>query len=289
MSTEKIPVLRQFSTEDGGSLPLFLFPSIERTGAAVHAFTTRLGGVSEGEFSSLNLSFHRGDKREAVEENYRRLSLALGVSYDSFVCSAQTHTTNVVRVGKADAGRGITGDRAFADVDGMVTDEPGVTLVTYFADCVPLYFVDPVRRAIGLSHSGWRGTAGRMGRVTLEKMKREFGTDAADVVCAIGPSICRDCYEVSEDVAEVFRKEFAGQECEIISAKGNGKYQLDLWRANEIVLLAAGVKQENIAVTDVCTCCRPKLLFSHRASRGRRGNLAAALALREHTHSLRNI
>lgn len=275
------PKLRQFFTENGESLPLFIYPSIEKTKIAIHAFTTRLGGVSEGIFSSFNLGLNRGDRREAVEENYRRLSQALGVSYGSFVCSDQTHTTNVVRVGRADAGSGIVKGRKFTDVDGMVTNEPGVTLITYFADCVPLYFVDPAHCAIGLSHSGWRGTAGRMGQATLEKMKQEFGTDPADVICAVGPSICRDCYEIGEDVAEVFRKEFAPWQQEILSGQGNGKYRLDLWRANEIVLLEAGVKRENLEVTQVCTCCNPKLLFSHRASGGKRGNLAAALALRE--------
>ncbi|NBI85130.1 peptidoglycan editing factor PgeF [Lachnospiraceae bacterium] len=280
MYTGNKPKLRRFFTENGESLPFFIYPSIEQLGIVKHAFTTRLGGVSEGIFSSLNLSFSRGDKREAVEENFRRLSEALGVSYDSFVCCDQSHTTNVVRVGKADAGCGVTRELKFTDVDGMVTNEPGVTLITYFADCVPLYFVDPVHRAIGLSHSGWRGTVGRMGQVTLDKMKQEFGTDAKDVICAVGPSICRNCYEVGGDVAEVFGQKFEGLEHEILFDKGNGKYQLDLWRANEAVLLSAGVKKENIALPDVCTCCNPRLLFSHRASGGKRGNLAAALALR---------
>ena len=162
----------------------------------------------------------------------------------------------------------------------MVTNEPGVTLITYYADCVPLYFVDPVHRAIGLSHSGWRGTAARMGKVTLEKMKQEFSTKPKDVICAIGPSICRKCYEVSEDVAQVFQKEFAGREEEILVNKGEGKYLLDLWKANEIVLTEAGVLSSHLTVTEVCTCCNPDLLFSHRASQGKRGNLAAVLALK---------
>ncbi len=281
MHTGRIPVLRQFPIDNGEELPLFVYPALEQTGMVRHAFTTRQGGVSEGIFSSLNLSFTRGDRREDVAENYRRLARALGVDCESFVCSDQTHTTNVMRVGREDQGNGVLRERKFRDVDGLITDEPGVTLVTYFADCVPLYFVDPIHHAIGLSHSGWRGTAARMGQVTLEKMKQEFGTNAADTFCAIGPSICQSCYEVSEDVAEVFQAEFLGRESEILESKGKGKYQLDLWRANEIVLLEAGVPREQITVTEVCTCCNPKLLFSHRASKGKRGNLAAVLALRE--------
>lgn len=260
--------------------PYLSYPILEQTGIVEHCFTTRLGGASRGIYESLNLSFTRGDERLAVEENFRRVSRLLGCRYEDFVLSDQTHTTNVRRVGRGDAGKGITRERGYADVDGLITDEPGIVLSTFYADCVPLYFVDIKRRAIGLSHSGWRGTAGRMGRATLEAMRQEFGTRPEDVVSAIGPSICQDCYEVSQDVAEEFMHEFSGHETEILTDKGNGKYQLDLWRANEIVLLEAGIKQEHLSVTDVCTCCNPKLLFSHRASRGKRGNLGAFLSLR---------
>ena len=280
MQKETIPQLRCYFTKDGQALPLFFYPLLEEPQMVTHAFTTRLGGVSDGMFSSMNLSFTRGDRREAVQENFHRISDVLAVEYGSFVFSDQTHTTNVVRVGREDAGNGITKKQKFSGVDGMVTNERGVTLVTFFADCVPLYFVDPAHEAIGLSHSGWRGTVGRMGRETLEKMEQEFGTDPADVLCAVGPSICQNCYEVSGDVAEAFTTEFAGHEREILEEKGKGKYLLDLWRANEIVLMEAGVKREHLSVTNVCTCCNPALLFSHRASKGRRGNLAAVLALR---------
>ena len=276
-----MPQLKRARLTCGQELPLFFYPLLEQTGIVKHGFTTRLGGVSEGMFASLNLSFTRGDQPEAVKENYRRLAEALGVAYGSFVCSDQTHTTNVIRVGRADAGNGLLRRRSYANVDGMITDEPGVTLVTFYADCVPLYVIDPVHRAIGLSHSGWRGTVGRMGRATLEAMRREFGTDPTQAVCAIGPSICQSCYEVGEEVAEAFRLEFADQANELLLDKGNGKYQLDLWKANALVLTQAGVSPSRLAVTQVCTCCNPQLLFSHRASKGRRGNLAAVLALKE--------
>lgn len=279
MQSVSVPVLRPFSQDQGDAMPLFVFPVLEETGFVKHAFTTRKGGVSQGIYASLNLSFSRGDDEEAVKTNYRRLAQALCVPYGSFVCADQTHTANVVRVGREHASVPEPGKKGFTDVDGMVTNVPQVTLITFFADCVPLYFVDPVHRAIGLSHSGWRGTVGRIGRVTLETMKREFGTDPQDTVCAIGPSICRDCYEVGADVAEEFEREFAGRKNEILTAKGNGKYQLDLWRANEIVLMEAGVKKERISTTQACTCCHCDLLFSHRASKGRRGNLAALLSI----------
>lgn len=259
--------------------PMLVYPLLEQTGIVKHCFTTRQGGVSEGIFESLNLSFSRGDKREAVEENFHRVAKALGTEYENFVFTDQTHTTNVKRVGKEDAGKGLTRERGYTDVDGLITNEPGIVLSTFYADCVPLYFVDSVHRAIGLSHSGWRGTVGRMGQVTLEAMSREFGTKPEEVICAIGPSICQSCYEISEDVAKEFQKEFPNYKKEILIDKGNGKYQLDLWRTNEIILLEAGVKPEHLAVTNICTCCNEKLLFSHRASHGKRGNLGAFLAL----------
>lgn len=264
----------------GSTLPLLKYPLLEQTGIVEHCFTTRIGGVSKGIYESLNLSFTRGDEDAAVRENFRRLAGAMKTDVSEFVFTDQTHTTNVRRVTAEDAGKGIVKERDYTDIDGLITNEPGLVLSTFYADCVPLYFVDPVHRAIGMSHSGWKGTVGKMGAATITAMKREFGTEAKDLVCAIGPSICQDCYEVSEDVAEAFKEAFPGHADEILLDKKNGKYQLDLWRANEIVLTEAGVLKEKIAVTNTCTCCNPDLLFSHRASHGKRGNLGAFIYLR---------
>ena len=264
-----------------GSVPLLYFPLLQQIPFVGHGFTTREGGVSEGMFSSLNLSFTRGDRREAVEENFKRLAAALGVSYGDFVFSDQTHTTNILRVGKEHRGCGLTKERGYSDIDGLITNEPNVALSTFYADCVPLFFVDPVHHAIGLSHSGWRGTAGRMGAATLSAMNREFGTLPEEVFAAIGPSICQDCYEVSGDAAEVFQKEFPAYQNAVLKPHGAGKYLLDLWKCNEIVLLEAGVCRVHLAAANICTCCNPKLLFSHRASHGKRGNLGAFLFLKD--------
>lgn len=265
---------------------LLQYPVLADTGIVEHAFTTRSGGVSEGIFSSMNLSFTRGDKEEAVLENYRRLAHAMHTSIDRFVLSDQTHTTNVRVVTEADAGKGLVKSRDYQDVDGLVTNVPGLVLSTFYADCVPLFFVDPMHHAIGLSHSGWRGTVGRMGQATIQKMQKVYGSRPEDLICAIGPSICADCYEVSADVAEEFRREFAGHEAEVVKkphldANGEQKYQLDLWQANRIVLLDAGVPEDHISCTTLCTCCNADMLFSHRASHGKRGNLGAFLMLKE--------
>lgn len=272
---------RNYRSEEGYVLPYLSFSSYEALPYIRHMFTTREGGVSKDIYESLNLSFTRGDDETAVLENYRRVAQALGTSIDHIVTSDQTHTTNVRPVGKEDLGKGITRPRDYKDVDGMITDQPGVLLATFYADCVPLYFVDPVHKAIGLSHSGWRGTVGRMGQATVEAMERSFGSQPKDLLCAIGPSICQDCYEVSRDVAEAFIFAFPIHEKEILQAGALGKYQLDLWKANEIVLTEAGVLKEHIDLAGLCTCCNSSILFSHRASKGKRGNLGAFLMLTE--------
>ena len=278
---KQVLCLREYEIAEGITVPVFQFPLLEETGLVKHGFTTRRGGVSQGIFSNMNLSFTRGDDEAAVQENFRRAAAAIGITCESIVCSDQTHTTNVLKVTKEDAGSGVIRKRSYADIDGMITNEPGVTLATFYADCVPLYFVDPVHHAIGLSHSGWKGTVARMGKVTIEAMQKEFGTKPEDLFCAIGPSICQDCYEVSADVAEAFLAEFAGFKDQILIKKSEEKYQLDLWKTNEIILVEAGVLPEKLAVTNICTCCNPNLLFSHRASHGQRGNLGAFLALKE--------
>lgn len=270
---------RQILEVKEGNIPLLSYPLLEKTGIVKHGFTTRRGGVSKGCFESLNLSFSRGDDPKAVTENFKRAAGAFDCSISDIVCSDQTHTTNVMRVDRSFAGMGVTREKTYKDIDGLITNERGLLLATFYADCVPLFFVDPVHHAIGLSHSGWRGTVERMGAVTLMAMYMEFGTMPGDVYAAVGPSICQDCYEVSEDVMEAFDREFKGHEKEILISKGNGKYQLDLWKSNEIVLREAGITEEHLAVTNICTCCNHSLLFSHRASHGKRGNLGAFLML----------
>ena len=261
--------------------PYLEYPLFQETGIVTSAFSTRLGGVSEGYYSSLNLSFDRGDDPARVLENFKRIGASMGVAVEDMVLSKQTHTTNVRVVTKEDKGKGVMRERNYTDVDGMITNVPGICLVTSYADCVPLYFVDPVKKAIGLSHSGWRGTVGKIGKNTVQLMQENFGSKPEDLLAAVGPSVCMDCYEVSEDVAEAFAKEFPDNEKEILKSKGSGKYLLDLWRANEIVFMEAGVPKEQIVTTNLCTCCNPKLLFSHRASHGKRGNLGAFLMIKE--------
>ena len=253
------------------------WPEFEKIPGFVHGFSTRLGGVSEGIYSSMNLSFTRGDKEEAVRENYNRISAALGFSPEDIVTSDQTHTANVRVITAEDRGNGITKPRPYTDVDGMITNVPGLVLATFYADCVPLYFADPVHKAVGLSHSGWRG----IGAVTVKELQKHYGTRPEDIYAAIGPSICQDCYEVSEDVILEFQKTFSRELWkDIFYRKENGKYQLNLWEANRQILLGAGILPEHISMPNLCTCCNPEFLYSHRASQGKRGNLGAFLGIK---------
>lgn len=263
-----------FDEREVNGVPYLSFPLLEQTGMVKHGFSTRLGGVSRGHCATMNISTTRGDDPEAVRENQRRIAAAIGVDPSDFTYTHQTHTTNVAVVKEEDRGG------RFPDTDGMVTDVPGICLVTFYADCVPLFFVDPVKKAIGLSHSGWRGTVGKIGRVTVELMQEQFGSRPSDILAAVGPSVCQDCYEVSGDVIGKFREQFEEQYwSDLFYQKENGKYQLNLWKANEIVFAESGILPEHMAVTNVCTHCNSDVLYSHRATGNQRGNLAAFLAL----------
>lgn len=260
-------------------LEYLTFPGLSGVEGLRHLFTTRRGGVSKGIYSSLNVSFTRGDNEQAVLENYRRIASVLGTEIGNMVCSDQTHTVNIRCVTGADAGKGVVRPKDYRDVDGLITNEEGLCLVTFYADCVPLYFVDPIKRVIGLAHSGWRGTLECMGAHMVRTMQKRFDCRPQDIVAAIGPSICRDCYEISEEVAAHFREGFWAEREVLSPGKEPGKYQLDLWKANEEVLLSSGILRKNLDITDVCTCCNSEYLFSHRASHGQRGNLGAFLML----------
>ena len=264
-------------------VPRISYLSLEKYPWLINAFSTREGGVSTGMYTSMNLAFTRGDDPEKVRENYRLFGDSIGVSPEQMVFSDQQHTTNVMEVTAKHHGMGILRDRDFSDIDGIMTNEPGVCLVTSYADCVPLYFVDPVNRAIATSHSGWKGTVGNICQNTVNEMNRLYGSKPEDIIACIGPSICADCYEVGSDVADVFIDAY-GTDADTVVLPHNknvpGKYQLDLTRANVINMERAGILLEHISVPDLCTCCNKEVLHSHRGSRGQRGGLCAFLMIK---------
>lgn len=268
--------------EINGGVGVLRFPAWKEIPFITHAFSTRLGGVSGDEFAAMNLGYGRGDPDENVEENYRRFCTAAGFDPQSPVCGAQVHKTEIRRVGWEHRGLGVWRDNDCDNADGLCTNEPGVALVVFAADCVPVYFVDPEHRAIGLAHAGWRGAAAGMPRVMAERMGAEFGTRPEQLLAAIGPSICKDCFEVDEPVAREFlalphsETFVTGPE---LTGGGEEKYHVDLWECCRQSLLSAGVLPEHITLGGVCTMEESDLIFSHRKTRGQRGSNAAMLAL----------
>ena len=283
INLKKRPCAETTRIIDNGGIPYISYLSLEKFPWLINAFSTRIGGVSTGIYASMNLAFTVGDERENVLENYRLFGDSIGISRDKMVFSDQQHTTNVMEVTKAHLGEGILKPRSFKDIDGIMTNVPGVCLVTSYADCVPLYFIDPVHKAIALSHSGWRGTIGNICQNTVNEMNRLYGSDPSGMIACIGPSICADCYEVGSDVADVFTESYGPDSGVVLPHNGGvpGKYQLDLTRANFLNMQKAGIPAENISVPDLCTCCNGEFLHSHRASHGKRGGLCAFMMIKE--------
>lgn len=261
-----------------GEIVYITFPKLEKTGMLRHCFTTRLGGVSKGCFSSMNMSFSRGDSRENVKTNYERICGAVGISTANLVFTKQTHTDNCVIVTEQDRGRGFS-KQGFEDVDGLITDRKGVALVTQFADCTPVILCDPVRSVIASVHSGWRGTVKQISAKAIGIMESRFGSERKDIIAAIGPCIGPCCYEVDDPVYSAFAA--AGFDMPLIfKAKENGRYMLDLTLANKLILINAGIMPENIDASDICPCCNSDEMFSHRAQSDKRGNMAAIIELK---------
>ncbi|MEW6572676.1 MAG: peptidoglycan editing factor PgeF [Bacillota bacterium] len=242
----------------------------------VHGFTTRLGGVSEGSFTSLNLGFTVGDLPERVLANRRRLADALGYDLERTVSGQQVHGNTVAVADLRNAGAGASGPTtSLSATDGLVTSVPRLPLTAFFADCVPVYLVDTVSRTAGIVHAGWRGTVLRIAGRAVAKMTGVFGTHPKDCLAVLGPAIGSCCYTVDETVAQQFQH--LGEK---VVRRDGSKWRVDLWEANRRDLLAAGVPPENITVIDCCTFCHPELMFSHRRDGGKTGRMAAVIMLR---------
>ncbi len=286
--TEVNPYTGMYYNEDNmrgsvlipNEVPYMQFSMLRQFPFIQHGFSTRLGGVSQQQFQTLNLSYNRGDIKESVTKNYKRICDSMGIKLEDVVFSDQVHDTNIHVATKADCQGTDYGNRKLRNIDGLITNEKNVVLCTSYADCVPLFFVDKQHYAIGASHSGWKGTVGKIGAKTVLRMAKEFGTKPEDLYCVIGPSICASCYEVGKEVVERIKINFTNEvfdQC--VYAKGNGKYQLDLWMLNKNILIEAGVPKNQISISNICTCCNHTLLFSHRASSGKRGNLCGFISL----------
>lgn len=264
-----------FRLRQAGDVWYYTIDAFEETGLVRHCFSTRRGGVSQGEYESMNLRLNCGDAAENVRENFRRICGAVGIDSQQLVLSSQIHGDAIYVAKKEDRGDGIVRPNPRESADGLMTGEPGVPLATFYADCVPLFFLDPVKRVIALSHSGWKGTVRRIGAKTVEKMTAVYGSRPQDILAAVGPSIGVCHFEVGPEVADIFRREFGP---ETVREQGE-KPHVNLQKAVALQLLAAGIQPGKLTVADICTYCNHDLLFSHRQTGGRRGSLGAFMEL----------
>lgn len=260
-----------------GGIPLQISPGLTVAGVA-HGFTTRLGGVSEGIYASLNLGTNRGDRPERVRENYRRVCAALGVDMRRLVFSSQVHGDCVRCVTSGDEGKGLDRQVDY-DADALVTDVPGITLTVFGSDCLTILLCDPVRRVIGAVHAGWRGTALGIVERTVEKMTGLYGCQPDHLVAAIGPGISKCCFETGEDVPNAMTAALGAAALPYISTDEKGKFKVDLKGLNALRLERCGVLTTNIDVSLDCTLCRPEKYWSHRYTKGERGSQAALICL----------
>jgi len=246
--------------------------------AVKHGISTRFGGTSREPFSSLNLGLHNGDEDAAVIANRTLFCQAVGVNADDLVTAQQTHGDRVLVVTTEHIGRGATKySEAIADTDALITQMPGVPLMLFFADCVPVLIVDPVHKAVGIAHAGWKGTLDRIVHKTLLSMEKNFGTRPEDCLAGIAPSVGPCCYEVDGIVIDTLKGQF--EEWQQFAQPSGDKWHLDLWGINRSELERAGVKPSNIVVSKVCTACNHHVFFSYRADHGHTGRIGAVIIL----------
>jgi len=274
-----IEIKEGFKTVMKGGLAYLMIPAFEETGIVKHCFTTRIGGVSRGIYNSLNTSVDKEDPLENVHRNLELVCGAIGIDYRNLVLSDQTHEDNIRIVSIADLGKGISVPNDIKNTDGLMTNIPGIPLITFYADCVPLFFLDKQNKAIAVVHSGWKGTVLKIGAKTIRQMTEVYGTKPGDCLVGIGPSIGPECFEVGQEVADQFAEGF-GTRPHIIRPLGNGKYTVDLWAANKLMLMEMGVPENNVTISGLCTKCREDMFFSYRRDKGRTGSMSAIMELR---------
>ena len=246
----------------------------------VHAFTTRHGGVSEGIYHSLNLGFSRGDRPERVEENYRIICAALGISPGDIVATRQIHSDIVRKVRAADKKQRLSDPTPY-EADALITNEKDLALTIFIADCIPVLLYAADCKAVGAAHAGWRGTVADIAGKTVSALGREYGAGPENIHAAIGEGIGRCCFETGEEVYEAVKA--LKLDCDLgclASDDKNGKFHIDLKEVNRQLLIRAGVPEANISVSGECTRCLCDKYWSHRATNGRRGVQAAFIALK---------
>lgn len=238
-----------------------------------HCFTTKSGGVSCGTVKGLNLGFRVGDELSAVNQNYRLVAEDMDFPFERITAGRQTHSANIRIITDEDAGKGVSRESEFMDVDGLVSNVRNLPLVVYYADCVPVLLTDEDAGVVAAVHSGWRGTVAKITTEAVRIMCESFGSDPKRIEAAVGPSIGPCCFETGEEVACEFERKLVTK-CE------NGKYKVDLWKANKEILMDCGLKNENIDILKLCTICNSDVLYSYRVHKEETGRMGAFIVLR---------
>ena len=246
------------------------FEHMAKTGLVNHCFSTRIGGISKAPYDTMNLAYHMGDEKEAVNENFKRISAAVGFDSEKMAMTKQIHKAEVQTLS--------IDDQVDSGMDGLITTAAGLTLVSYYADCVPLLFLDPTKGVVANTHAGWRGTSLNIAQSTVDKMVSEFGSQREDILVGIGPCISMDCFEVGAEVVDIFKRNLP-QLGSHIKKKNSEKWHFDLTAMNRQLLMEAGILPKNIEVANLCTFSDPEHFFSHRRDNTARGNMVAMIAL----------
>ncbi len=240
-------------------------------------FSSRRGGVSRGQWSSLNCAFHVDDDKDHVIQNREIVSEAVGFDFESWTCAEQVHSNDVYVVTEKDRGKGrLSPESAIHQKDALLTNVPGILLTSFYADCVPLFFCDPVNHVIGLAHAGWKGTVTKIAEKSIQTMVHKFGSNQSNIKTAIGPAIGSCCYEVDDVVIEHFYQAHLN---EGIIPKPNGRYWLDLKEINQQIMIEAGIVPAHIEISCLCTSCEVETFFSHRKENGKTGRMVSWIGM----------
>lgn len=264
-----------------GSLSFLLFPNLAPHQEVLHAISTRCGGVSSGCYSSLNLGFHVGDTHDTVARNHELVSQSLGFDLSSLVSCQQVHHHTIARIDQRYHRQNcFLPDKALPETDGLATDVPGITLMTRYADCVPLLFYSPPTHTVAIAHAGWQGTLGHIGPKTVELLVQEFKCQRQDILVALGPSIGPCCYEVNNTMAGQAAKELVKGEGYTVESPGSRLF-FNLWQANRQELYQEGIREENVYCAEICTSCNVEQFFSYRKEQRVTGRFGAFIGLQE--------
>lgn len=268
-----------FKKQVKNNIIYFSIPSFDETNLVKNCFTSRIGGVSSPPYDSLNFGLKTKDSDANVRQNYEIISELLNINTENIIISDQVHKDNILIVDNSYRSQDIFLNNRIKEVDALITNKSNIALLTIYADCVPIFILDKKKSVIALAHAGWRGTLKKIGKQVIQKMVEVYNTNPHDCIVAIGPSIGQCCYEVDNLVIDKFKSYYTDINQFVIEKKED-KFQLNLWRANEISLIECGIPKENITISNICTKCNNNLFFSHRADNGKTGRMAAILQLK---------